>query len=253
MNNKTFSFMNHSRNFDKVRKNHLIEVGIEWYDFACFGIVGATIISSLWILWMNEASAGGKEASNNKSGDFEALNLDENDDENLLVMAAAAATPRRKQNSNINMNNELGISQLWTSCWEGVHPLWLLFTRFSSLVTMAALVSLDVLDYDASIFFYYTEWTFTLVMIYFSMGIIASAYGSWQSIKKPPIVQEEMSEFIKRKSQERVSSNTTLAYYNEEKETNGSVVDVKSPYLKDELKQGMVFWVYLVQITYQVG
>ncbi|RYQ89470.1 hypothetical protein Ahy_B09g096095 isoform B [Arachis hypogaea] len=71
-------------------------------------MVGVTIISSIWVLWMKEASSG--------------------------------------------------MSQLWTSCWKGVHPLCLLFTRFSSLLIMAVLVSMDVLDYDASIFFYYTEY-----------------------------------------------------------------------------------------------
>ncbi|QHO34153.1 uncharacterized protein DS421_9g264510 [Arachis hypogaea] len=176
MNNETSITMYDSRHYKDINQNHLKEFGIEWYDFAVFGMVGVTIISSIWVLWMNEASSGAgtcknnnntnnKNKNNNKSDDFEVINLDDDDDdENVLVM-----TTSRGNNKKINNNNNKneGMCQLWTSCWKGVHPLWLLFTRFSSLVIMAVLVSMDVLDYDASIFFYYTEWTFTLVMIYF--------------------------------------------------------------------------------------
>ncbi|XP_057734019.1 uncharacterized protein LOC130949267 [Arachis stenosperma] len=262
MNNETSITMYDSRHYKDINQNHLKEFGIEWYDFAVFGMVGVTIISSIWVLWMNEASSGAgacknnnntnnKNKNNNKSGDFEVINLDDDDDdENVLVM-----TTSRGNNKKINNNNNKneGMCQLWTSCWKGVHPLWLLFTRFSSLVIMAVLVSMDVLDYDASIFFYYTEWTFTLVMIYFLMGTVASAYGCWQFCKKPPIKHEEMSEFLRRNSsQERISTKTIIAYY-EETEPSGSFEVQKSRNVKDEFKQGVGFWVYVVQITYQTS
>nr|KYP56126.1 hypothetical protein KK1_002360 [Cajanus cajan] len=49
-------------------------------------------------------------------------------------------------------------TQLWTSCWRGVHPLCLLATRFLSFLIMAVLLPLDVLEYDPTIFLYYTEY-----------------------------------------------------------------------------------------------
>ncbi|GAU40587.1 hypothetical protein TSUD_36040 [Trifolium subterraneum] len=30
---------------------------VEWYDFVCFGIVGVSILVSLWVLWTNEGSS----------------------------------------------------------------------------------------------------------------------------------------------------------------------------------------------------
>ncbi|XP_061373617.1 uncharacterized protein LOC133315946 isoform X1 [Gastrolobium bilobum] len=205
---------------------------VEWYDLVCFGIVGVALVGALWVLWMKERAS---------QSNFGIL------DENLLV-----AGPDNGMAVNVLIHRAIGhvsTSQLWTSCWRGVHPLWLLATRFLSFVIMAVLLALDVLAYDPSIFLYYTEWTFTLVMIYFALGTIVSAYGCWQFLNKTPFENGEMAEFLRRDLEESMSPNS-IAYKG--KETKGSI-KLKSRYVEEEFKQGAGFWGYLMQIIYQTS
>ncbi|PNX90533.1 hypothetical protein L195_g026203 [Trifolium pratense] len=101
---------------------------VEWYDFVCFGIVGVSILVALWVLWINE----GPSASHS---DFD-----------ILVDSLLVAPPSQ---DNRVATGHVSNSQLWTSCWRGVHPLVLLVTRFSSLVILAVLLSLDIHEYNA--------------------------------------------------------------------------------------------------------
>ncbi|XP_018473210.1 uncharacterized protein LOC108844450 [Raphanus sativus] len=135
---------------------------VYWYDFICFGIVLAAIVASLWFLLRRERGS-----------------IDDED------TAQSSLLPSRAGSEN------LGLARLWTSCWRGLHPGWLLFTRSLSFLSMAALLAWDVLKWDARIFVYYTEWTFMLVMIYFAMGIVASLYGCLEYSKEPTLGASE--------------------------------------------------------------
>ncbi|CAF1701488.1 unnamed protein product [Brassica napus] len=157
---------------------------VYWYDFICFGIVLAAIVASLWFLLCRERGCVDVEDTTHNS---------------FLQSRSGSES--------------LGSARLRTSCWRGLHPGWLLFTRSISFLSMAALLAWDVLEWDASIFVYYTEcvlffidltsilfltcvvltcvdwfcnrWTFMLVMIYFAMGIVASLYGCLENYKEP--------------------------------------------------------------------
>ncbi|CAN7008220.1 unnamed protein product [Brassica rapa subsp. trilocularis] len=129
---------------------------VYWYDFICFGIVLAAIVASLWFLLRRERGCVDVEDTTHNS---------------FLQSRSGSES--------------LGSARLRTSCWRGLHPGWLLFTRSISFLSMAALLAWDVLEWDASIFVYYTEWTFMLVMIYFAMGIVASLYGCLEHYKEP--------------------------------------------------------------------
>ncbi|XP_010506740.1 PREDICTED: uncharacterized protein LOC104783302 [Camelina sativa] len=120
---------------------------VYWYDFICFAIVAAAIVASLWFLLRRERGC---------------LGIDDTAYYSFLLL---------------HRSKGLGSARLWTSCWRRLHPGWLLFTRSTSFLSMAALLAWDVIKWDASIFVYYTEWTFMLVIIYFAMGIVASVYG----------------------------------------------------------------------------
>jgi hypothetical protein len=111
---------------------------VEWYDFVCFAIVGGSILVALWLLWTNEGSSA-------SHSDFD-----------ILVDSLLVASPSSQDNTVAT--GHVSNSQLWTSCWRGVHPLVLFATRFSSLVILAVLLLLDIHEYDASIFYYYTEY-----------------------------------------------------------------------------------------------
>ncbi|CAA7044302.1 unnamed protein product [Microthlaspi erraticum] len=123
---------------------------VYWYGFICFGIVLSAMVVSLWFLLRRERGS---------------IDIEYTTAYNSLLLSRSET---------------LGPARLWTSCWRRLHPGWLLFTRSISFLCMAALLAWDVLTWDASIFVYYTEWTFMLVMIYFAMGIVASVYGCWE-------------------------------------------------------------------------
>lgn len=110
----------------------MMALEVEWYDFVCFGIVGMAFVAALWVLWINEGDT---------QSDYGILG-------ETLLMDNDVLLPR----------GYVTTSQLWTSCWRGVHPLFLLATRFLSFVIMVVLLSFDFLEYDSSIFLYYTEY-----------------------------------------------------------------------------------------------
>ncbi|XP_020212524.1 uncharacterized protein LOC109797042 isoform X1 [Cajanus cajan] len=200
---------------------------IAWYDFVCFGMVGMAFVGALWVLGMNEGAS---------KRDFETTY------ESLLL-----SRPDHEVVVNVLPKGHVSTSQLWTSCWRRLHPLCLLCTRFLSFVIMLLFLLWDVLVYDASIFIYYTEWTFTLVTIYFALGTIVSAYGCWQLFSKPFIHNGGRDEFLRRDVEETMSRDLTTY---QEKDVKGSTM-LESQYVEEEFQQRAGFWGYLMQTTYQ--
>lgn len=201
---------------------------IAWYDFVCFGIVGVAFVGALWVLGMSEGAS-----KRDFDTTYESLLLSRPDDEVVV---------------NVLPRGHVITLQLWTSCWRRLHPFCLLCTRFLSCVIMLMFLLWDVLVYDASIFIYYTEWTFTLVTIYFALGTIVSAYGCWQLFNKNPFIHNEAeAEFLRRDVEETMSTNLIASH---EKEAKGSI-KLESLYVQEKFQQRAGFWGYLMQTTYQ--
>ncbi|GMI75993.1 hypothetical protein like AT2G47115 [Hibiscus trionum] len=194
---------------------------VYWYGCVCFGIVAAAFIGSLWVSSRKDIVSRCEEDSAYES----------------LLAARSDANPRAQVGSN----------QLWTSCWKGVHPGWLVVTRFASFVIMAAFLSWDTLEWDASIFVYYTEWTFALVMVYFVLGTVFSAYGCWVCLNTPLPENGARDEFLKRDVEENVTENSVT--YRENDATNK--FKLRSRYAQEEFQQRAGFWGYLMQTIYQ--
>ncbi|XP_017417338.1 uncharacterized protein LOC108328064 isoform X2 [Vigna angularis] len=193
-----------------------------WYDFACFGIVGLAFLGALLVLGMNE-----RVSRRDFETTYESLLLSRPDDEVVV---------------DVLPSYHVSTSQLWTSCWQGLHPFCLLCTRFLSFVIMLLFLLWDVLLYDARIFVYYTEWTFALVIVYFALGTTISVYGCWKLLNKPLIHNGKKDEFLSRDVEQ---INTY-----QEKEAKDSI-KLERRYVEEDFEQRAGFWGYLMQTTYQ--
>ncbi|KOM35359.1 hypothetical protein LR48_Vigan02g150900 [Vigna angularis] len=139
-------------------------------------------------------------------------------------------------------------NHLWIPCWRNLTPLWLLLYRAFAFLCLAR-IHFDIIALDGPFsFYFYTQWTFTLVMIYFALGTIISAHGCWQYINKPPLENEEIALFLRKDLEESMPTNP-IPY--KDKEMKGSI-RFQSQHVEEEFKQRVGFWGYVMQIIYQL-
>ncbi|ONM60327.1 hypothetical protein Zm00014a_000632 [Zea mays] len=81
----------------------------------------------------------------------------------LPTVAAAALLPRLRSSAP-----PLRAADLWVPCWARLHPGWLLAYRAVALAAAVALLARLVVARGITVFYFYTQWTFLLVTIYFA-------------------------------------------------------------------------------------
>ncbi|CAL1405223.1 unnamed protein product [Linum trigynum] len=80
----------------------------------------------------------------------------------------------------IGGEEEISRNQAWKPCLKWVHPAWLLAFRLCAFSVLLLLLVAIVLVDGAVMFYYYTQWTLTLVTLYFAMGSLISIRGCYE-------------------------------------------------------------------------
>ncbi|XP_010276528.1 PREDICTED: uncharacterized protein LOC104611247 [Nelumbo nucifera] len=141
----------------------------------------------------------------------------------------------------------LSPKDLWVPCWRKLNPLWLLSYRAIVFVFMSFILYQMVALHGAFSFYFYTQWTFTLVIVYFALGTIVSAHGCWMYLNYSLTENEERDEFLKRDLADGKSRTTRAFRTNTIRET----IKLQSNHEQEETEQRAGFWVYLMHIVYQ--
>ncbi|KAI4348181.1 hypothetical protein L6164_008935 [Bauhinia variegata] len=92
--------------------------------------------------------------------------------------------PRRltsdKGENQQDMNWNFRGDEAWQPCLKEIHPLCLLAFRVTAFSFLLATLIAKILISGPGIYFYYTQWTFTLITIYFGCASVLSVFGCYQ-------------------------------------------------------------------------
>ncbi|PWA64980.1 hypothetical protein CTI12_AA339430 [Artemisia annua] len=126
--------------------------------------------------------------------------------------------------------------EAWMPCVKGLSPVWLLaFRIIASCLLLAASIA-DVVTHGANLFYYYTQWTLILTVIYFLFGSLLSACGCFWK-------ENTHNAHIKDLDEEK-GIYAPLKYTGTEE-----VVNQQGEYYFSETR---ALWGYIFQIVFQV-
>ncbi|PIN24555.1 hypothetical protein CDL12_02702 [Handroanthus impetiginosus] len=128
----------------------------------------------------------------------------------FVLPAATAIVLLRKRGAS--GGDPVKPANLWAPCWRNLHPRWLLLYRAFAFVAMAFLLYQIVAAFGFFVFFFYTQWTFALVVVYFALATIVSIRGCRIHARKPLAQAGERDNFLKDDSDEK--ENKLKSYHN---------------------------------------
>lgn len=130
-------------------------------------------------------------------------------------------------------------SHVWKTCHPNVHHGWLLGIRIIAFLYCLSIMIYDIVLWGPFIFEYYTQWSFTLLIVYFGVAIGSS-------------IKEMRRESNAEKSAVLSNNEHLLSAYRRPDEERGSAVDTSAngPYLSPSEAADVDG--YVMQILYQV-
>ncbi|KAI7739556.1 hypothetical protein M8C21_014560, partial [Ambrosia artemisiifolia] len=73
--------------------------------------------------------------------------------------------------------------EAWIPCVKGLSPIWLMAFRIGASCLLLAASIADLATHGTNLFFYYTQWTLILTILYFVFGSLLSACGCMRQHK----------------------------------------------------------------------
>ncbi|XP_050236490.1 uncharacterized protein LOC126686479 [Mercurialis annua] len=126
---------------------------------------------------------------------------------------------------------------LWKPCWRFLNPLWLLFFRVCAFICLTPMLYEIIAIDGAFAFYFYTQWTFALVMLYFSLAIVISGYGCFVFSRTE---NGEIAEFLKRNLEDSAITNGEEGF-----------LKLQNQYGEGAFRVRCGFWGYAMQAIYQ--
>ncbi|CAH2045142.1 unnamed protein product [Thlaspi arvense] len=142
--------------FQNVSALASFDYWFNWRVFLCAVWVLSPMIVALFVIWKYE---DGSVQTQRRNGNATGGGDSEHDD-------------------------DLCIDDVWRPCFKQIHPGWLLGFRVIAFCFLLASNIVRLAFRGWRIYYYYTQWTFTLIAIYFGMGSLLSVYGCFQHKKQ---------------------------------------------------------------------
>ncbi|CAN8294378.1 unnamed protein product [Cochlearia groenlandica] len=151
---------------------------------------------------------------------------------------------RRAQSSDRDSHGTLLFQdQAWTTCLKRTTPLWLLAFRVFSFVAMLSLLVSNVVRDGGGIFYFYTQWTFTLVTLYFGYASSLSIYGCCIYNKGADGNTESYTSIVDTEQGTYRPPSTV--------EDAGNMSKSSNTHSEAHVRETAGFWVYIFQILFQ--